>query len=85
MLCQKRLAFSGIAKEDEADFGMAFEGLGCAGDGDLRTEIATHDVDGNSDHASLAYLIGLDFLVSGGRGGRLAEFGQNTAFHRGHN
>ena len=42
---------------------------------DLRAVIATHDIDGNSDHAS-------PVLVLQPRG---RNFGQNTAFHPGDN
>ncbi len=62
MLRQKRLAFGGITIKRKADFRVALQSLGCAWDGDLRAEIATHDIDGNSDHACFALI-----LVSNGR------------------
>jgi hypothetical protein len=57
ILRKQRLALGGNAEKHEADIGMALESLGCARDSDLRTEVATHDVDGNSDHACLALLL----------------------------
>jgi hypothetical protein len=80
MLRQKRLAFGGIAEEHETNVGMALESLGCARDSDLGAEIATHDIDGNSDHACLALI-----LVFQGQRAAATESGQNTAFRRGHN
>jgi hypothetical protein len=48
VLRQKRFAFGSIAEKQKADVGMALESLGCARDRDFRTEIASHDIDGNS-------------------------------------